>query len=454
MAKEAPQEQIVSSIEKIIHKTRGKFSPEDAIAETGFSLDSINSALQRLLELYRAKVVMNSQTGSLMFDFHYPLQKIHRKSFNEIIFDALTFLWKVFTIVYKAATGVILIFYTVVFILIIIAGLLISASSDRDDRRGGGQVSLVLMGLIRGILQGLNLVAWSGAVQSYTDPSGLTYKKYKKEKNSGKNFVQSVFSFVFGPDYPKPNPNENAMEMIAYLRQKSNGKLTASDIVLLSGIPYDSAEEKLAEYAAKYKGELTISEDGIIVADFTNLLNTQTKDLDGGRIVYYHNEIDHPAEHTGNTFGKNLLIAGMNIFNLFVSYTIINIANDPLASQGTYALSPFLTFLLGWFPFIFSISFFLIPILRIPFTIAYSSKRKNIILRKKLFGAIFTLPSTQFTFNQIGNAINLPKELFDKAKHTLEKLVLDLQGEIQISEDGTAIYNFEKVKSTLSISKI
>lgn len=454
MAKETPQEQIVRSVEQIIKKTHGKFSPEDAVASTGFSLDSINSALQRLLELYRARVVMNPQTGSLMFQFHYPLEKIHKKTFKEALFDTLNFLWKIFIIIYKAATGVILIFYTVLFIVIIIAGLLISASSDRDDRRGGGQVSLVLMGLIRGILQGLNLIAWSGAVQNYTDPSGLTYKKYQKEKNSGKNFVQSVFSFVFGPDYPKPDPNEDAKEMIAFIRTKSNGKLTAADIVLLSGVTYDIAEEKLAEYAAKYKGELSISENGVIVGDFTNLLNTQAKNLESGRIVYYFNEIDHPAEHTGNKFGKNLLIAGMNIFNLFVSYTILNIANDPLASQGSYALSPFLTFLLGWFPFIFSISFFVIPILRIPFTISYANRRKKIIMRKKIFQAIFTQPGTKLTFNQIANAINLPKELFDKGKRTLEKLVIDLRGDIQIADDGTAVYNFEKVKSELNISSI
>ena len=454
MAKEAPQEQIVNSVEKIIQKTRGKFAPEDAVAETGYSLDSINSALQRLLELYRAKVVMNSQTGSLMFEFHFPLQKIHKKSFNEILFNTLSALWKAFTVVYKAATGVILVFYTILFIVLIIAGLLLSSSSDRDDRRGGGNVSVILIGLIRGIFEAINIIAMTSTVEVYTDPSGLTYKEYTKEKNGGKNFVQSVFSFVFGPDYPKPDPNENAMEMIAYIRQKSKGKLTAADIVLLSGIPYDKAEEKLAEYAAKYKGELTISEDGTIVADFTNLLNTQTKDLDGGRIVYYHNEIDHPALHTGNSAGRNFIIMAMNAFNMYVSYSITSMAAEAAASGTTAPLSPFLTFLLGWFPFIFSISFFLIPILRIPFTISYSSKRKKIILRKKIFGAIFTLPGSKFTFSQIGNAINLPKELFDKAKHTLEKLVLELQAEIQIEEDGTAVYNFEKIKSKLSISKI
>ena len=454
MAKETSQEQALQSVEKIIRQTRGKFSPEDAVAETGYSLDAINSALQRLLELYRAKVVMNPQTGSLMFEFHYPLQKINKKTFNEILYNFLSTLWKIFTVIYKAATGIILVFYTILFIVIIIAVLLFASSSDRDDRGGGLRIDVVLGGLIRGILQGLSLMAWTGTLQNVTDPSGLTYKKYGKEKNSGKNFVQSVFSFVFGPDNPKPDPNADAKEMISFIRQKSKGKLTAADIVLLSGLSYDKAEEKLAEYAAKYKGELSISETGTIVADFTNLLNIQAKDLDGGKIIYYYNEIDPPAEHTGNSIGKNLLIIGMNAFNMFVSYTILSSATDPLVTQGSYTLSPFLIFALGWFPLIFSISFFLIPIIRIPFTLSYSSKRKKMIMLKKVFNAIFTQPTEKLTFNQIANAINLPKDLFDNAKHSLEKLIIDLRGEIQIGEDGTPIYNFEKVKQELSISQI
>jgi len=100
-------------------------------------------------------------------------------------------------------------------------------------------------------------------------------------------------------------------------------------------------EEKLAEYAAKYKGELSISETGTIVADFTNLLNIQAKDLEGGKIIYYYNEIDPPAEHTGNSIGRNLLIIGMNAFNMFVSYTILSSATDPLVTQGSNTLSPF-----------------------------------------------------------------------------------------------------------------
>ena len=451
MAKEGSQELVVNAVENIIKQTRGKLSPEDAVAATGFSIDAINSALQRLLEIYRAKVSMNPNTGSLIFEFRYPLQKINRKTFKEVIFNFFRSLWKIFTVIYKAATGVILIFYTVVFILLIIAGLFLSASSDRDDRRGGNQVSFALVGLIRGIFQALNLIAITSSVREYTDESGLVYKTYEKDKNKGSNFIQSVFSFVFGPEHPKVDPNENAKEVISYIRKKSNGKLTAADIVLLSGVPYNIAEEKLAEYAAKFKGELSISEDGTIVADFSNLLNIQAKDLEGGKIVYYYNEIDPPAEHTGNTTGRNLIIIAMNAFNLFVSYSIVNSAQQPAPP---YGMSPFLNILLGYFPFVFSITFYLIPILRIPWTIAYSNKRKKIILRKKLFQAIFTLPGTKLTFEQIANAINLPKELTDKAKHALEKLVLDLRGEIEIGEDGSPIYNFEKVKTKLSISQI
>jgi len=75
------------------------------------------------------------------------------------------------------------------------------------------------------------------------------------------------------------------------------------------------------------------------------------------------------------------------------------------------------------------------------------------IMRKKVFNAIFNQPTEKLMFNQIANAINLPKDLFDNAKHSLEKLIIDLRGEIQIGEDGTPIYNFGKIKQELSISQ-
>lgn len=443
---ELKQEEILLKVEKLLPRSKGRFSPEDLAAETGFSLPDVNDAIRRLLEIYRAKVSMNPENGKLLFQFNYPLEKIGKKSFGEIMQLVLNWLWKAFQVVYKAATGIILIFYTVLFVVIILAAMLASGSNDRD--RKGPDLS-IFAGLFRAIFEGLYFISLSNRVQEMTDPSGLRYRQYAKPENKGKGFVQSVFHFVFGPEVPKKDLNEDRKEAIAFIRKVSNGKLTAADIVLLSGVTYDKAEELLAEYAAKFGGELEIDENGIVIADFTNLLHSQSQELDGGKIVYYYDEVEPPVELTGNTKGKNIGILAMNTFNLVVSIIMINSLNSPMIEYNYGIEVPIIAIIgLGWFPLLFSISFYLLPLVRIPFVLAAKKRRENNIIRKKLFYALVQVRNN-ITFDKLSSLINLPGELTERAKNSLSKLIAELKGEVQIGESGNPLYNVDYFISTL-----
>lgn len=440
------QEEILLSVEKLLPRSKGRFSPEDIAAETGFSLPDINDAIKRLLEIYRAKVSMNPQNGKLLFQFNYPLEKIGKKSIGEVLQSVLAWLWKAFQIFYKALTGIILIFYTVLFVIIILAAMFASSSNDRDRR--GPDLS-IFAGLFRAIFEGLYFMSFTNRIQEMTDPSGLRYKQYAKPENKGKGFVQSVFSFVFGPDIPKKDENEDRKEAIAYLRKVSNGKLTSSDIVLLSGVTFNKAEELLAEYAAKYGGELEIDENGVVVADFTNLLHSEARELDGGKIIYYYDEVEPPAVLTGNTSGKNFGIIAMNSFNLFVSGVFINYFNSSPVYNDYPVHIPFsIQIGLGWFPLLFSISFFLLPIVRIPFLYYAKKKRENNILRKKLFYGLIK-SKENITFDKIASTINLPQELYSRSQNTLSRLIAELRGEVVISDNGTPAYNIDSFINNL-----
>ncbi|MGB9702785.1 MAG: hypothetical protein ACPL1A_08695 [Candidatus Kapaibacteriota bacterium] len=449
MAEQIKQEEIVLKIEKILPKTKGRFAPEDLAAETGFSLNDINDAVKRLLEIYRAKVVMNPENGKLMFQFNYPLDKIGEKSLKEKLTAVMQWLWRAFQMFYKALTGIILIVYTVIFVLIILF-LIFASSSNKDDRRGGGLHLNIFGGIFRAIFEAMYWVSFSNRVVERTDNSGLLYKTYEKPDNKGKGFVQSVFQFVFGPENPPVPENADEKEAIAFIRKVSNGKLTASDIVLLTGITYSQAEERLAEYAAKFGGELEITEEGKVVANFENLLHTKTSNLEGGKIIYYYDEIEPPQELTGNSTGKNVAIIFMNIFNLIMSYIVITGTREPILYKEQYVDVPaIVTYGLGWFPFLFSISFFILPLLRIPFVLAAKKKRNYAIMRKKLFYGLIKL-KRNIAFENLAQLINLPPDLFDDAKKVLNKLVIDLRGEINTNDKGQIIINIDKFIDELS----
>lgn len=459
MKQSASDEKIVSQLESIVKKAKGKLAPQDAAAETGYSINEVNDAFNRLLELYEARVNMNPETGKLQFIFKYPLERLGKRSFKEIMFAAGEFLWKIFQMIYKAAIGVIMVAYTVIFVIILIAIVFGGrGNNDRDDR--GIDIGDIIGGLLRGIIDAFTFSYWMGAYDYHYDDYGYRYKRARRDENKGKNFVQSVFSFVFGPDRPKYDPLNDAKEAVAFIRQ-NGGKITAADIVALTGITYDQAETRLAEYAGKFRGELYVSNEGIVVGDFYDTLDRFSKNLEGGRIEYYKDEIEPPYELNGNTSSRNLVIMGLNGFNLVMSGIIISVFNS---SPNTYEISNraaeqmlqqtvanyhWLQYALGYFPLFFSISFFLIPLIRIFIIKRKQAKRELNVLRKKLVGAIMEAHGKRTNEGRLFNLAGIPGELRNRAKKMMQKIVIELRGEIDFDSDGEPIYHFERIEKEL-----
>ncbi len=436
----AAKEEIVLKVEQEIKKTRGKVSPTDIAASTGYSLGEVKDAMSRLIELYECRVTMNQESGSIMFVFRYPFILRGSKTFREKFIAFLAVFWKIFTIIYKAAIGVILIAYTVIFAVLLLVLLLRGLSSDDDDNNAGA----IIGGLFRAILEGLSWMAWTRSVEYTIDPQGMRYKKFPKEKNKGKNFVQSVFHFVFGPERPKFDPLSDAKEVAAYLRNVKN-KLTPANIIDLSGATFDKAESLLAEYATRFDGELYINEDGAVVAEFPEMSNKVSRELEGGKIEYYVDEVESPYELTGNTGGRNGVIIGMNIFNLIMSFV----------GYGYFTFdkeSNILGILLGIVPAVFSITFFIIPVLRIPYVSTMQAKRERNIVRKKFVGVIIKAQPAGLTGEEIIRYSMLSEKQNAIAGEVLESLTLELQGEINLNQNGVAVYTFPRLANELKVA--
>ncbi len=459
MKSQESEQKIVSSLESIVKKTKGKVSPEDLSAETGYPLHQINDALARLIELYKARVTMDSDTGKLVFKFDYPLFKRGKKTLKELMFVFVEALWKIFKFIYKASIGIVLIAYTVIFVLILFALMFAGRSNDNDSR--GPDIGPIIGGLFRGLMDAFTISMWMRPYHYTADQYGNRYRQYQSEPNRGRGFIQSVFSFVFGPDRPPYDPLEDHKEAAAFIR-KNNGKITAGHIVALTGVSYFEAESQLAEYAARFSGELYINTNGVLVGEFYDLLNKQSSELRGGQIVFYEDEVEAPYELTGNTSGRNAAIIGMNSFNLIMSIVLINLFSG--AAQLTlyddlgkpintdFIVSPFLTIGLGYFPLIFSILFFIIPIIRIFYVKRKNAKRENDIYRKKLVGAFVRNHTKSITLPEIMSIAHIDKKYEEKTKNILEKLVIELRGEINIDTMGNPIYSFKRLSAELGIN--
>lgn len=432
--------EILINVEKAVKKANGKVAPADIASETGYALSDIHDALKRLIELFESKIAMNQNTGELQFVFAYPLVKRGSKSFSEQMYVVLEWLWKVFKVIYKASIAIILVVYTIIFALFLLV-ILFSGKSDDRDNRGGAVIS----GIFRAIFEALYFTSFRRRVEYQMDPSGLRFKKFEKEKNKGKGFIQSVYSFVFGPERPKYNPLDDDKEVIAFL-MKNNYKLTAANIIELTGVNYDEADSRLASYLSKYDGEAHLNTDGVLTVDFPRLKNKVSKDLEGGKIIFYKDEVEAPYELTGNTTGKNTLIIFLNIFNFIMSIVAINIAMVDI--QSTAVLIG-----LGIFPLIFSLLFFVIPLIRIPYIKKKQSEREQNIIRKKLFSVLFSILPAEIKENDFINYAQLNNEEISKAKNLIEKLIIDINGEINLNDRGEAVYYFDRLENEIKSQK-
>ncbi len=426
----------LAQIEQVVNKAKGRLTLAEITAETGMPIEQARQNLNVLLERYESKIQMNTETGDLLFNFVFPLLRRDNITFKERMIKVGDILLKVLKAIYKASVGVVLIAYTIFFVLLIFVASMRSNSDDDNSNHGE-----LLSGLFRAILDIIfykNVVATTQSYE-YINDGNFGYRQPVKPTTKEKGFLASVFNFVFGPEKIKYDPNLDALEAIAFIRE-NNGKLNTSNIVALTGATFDEAESRLAEYIGKYNGEMYISEDGVVTGEFTQLLHKSNEELRGGTIEYYANEIEPPAEFNGNTTGTNAIIIVMNTFNLLMSFMLI----------GYFMQDSLIGFIIGVFPFIVSLLYFLIPLLRIPSYFIAKKKRRENILRKEAIRSIVWRRGNEVSASKI--KISAKKSVYtqDEIQNMLLRLATELQGEAAIDAEGNGVFQFPRIAKELA----
>ncbi|MCL2039516.1 MAG: hypothetical protein FWG85_03700 [Bacteroidetes bacterium] len=451
MKKKIYKEEIISKIKNIITTNKGVINPNEAISITGYSKDDVITALNRLIELYDAKVVLDDIAGGLKYMFKYPLYKRNKRTFKEVCANFGRGALKVFKIVYKSAVGVILIAYTIIFILILSIAL---RGGNNNNNNNNNSSALGFHLLIRIISE---IFFWNNMSRHYnmtSDRYGNKYRTYQgKEKEKGEGFIKGVFSFVFGPDIPPIEEEADVREVASYIRLKTKGIITAANMIELAGIPYHKADSRLAEYCGKFDGYLDINNDGVVYANCSNLLGS-TSQSEYNNITYYIDEVEPPIEFTGNKSGRNFAIICMNAFNLIMSSIILHLHYTPSEyyESSLQNIINVYGYWLGWFPLIVSISYFLIPLIRFPSYYIKKKNRNKRVLHKILIGSICRLRKRNYSLNELVNIARSRMEVIeDDVKNMMNEIVSELNGSIDFTNDGVIIYTFDRLYNEFNI---
>ncbi len=459
---ETIQGDAVALIDARLQQGERYFTLPEAAAMTGLSIDETRRAMEALLNKYVCRLQV-SEHGDLIYHFGDALQRRGVKTAAERRRELLAWLWRVFTVIYKAWIAVTLIVYFIVFLVIVIA-VLVAASSRQssDDRhRQGGGVPIHLGSIFDLFFSIFRWHTVTGTIDYQRDAQGYRYRHYEPRpaviNAKKKNFMSAVYDFVFGPPRVELDPLGNEKEVAAYLQQ-NNGIVVTAELSALAGWTLPQAETFLTDCILRYRGESKISEDPVLYGQFDELMRG-VGEVETGEVTYYWDEYEPEYELNGNGATQNMIICVMNGFNLLIAFLIATgdltawVAPSSEMSAWLVANAAWVRVVLGWIPLVFSILFFGIPLLR-GFQIRQPQRRRQAQnVRKRLFKAIFARRGQPQTVADVATAVNRDAEEAALASSVVEaelkQLALDMPGDMDVSETAEVQVAFPRLTAEL-----
>ncbi len=451
-------DEAVRLLEGKLKAFKGSFTLTDAAAVTGLSIEEARVALDEMMGKYVCRLKATDQ-GDLIYSFGTNLQRRGAKSVKEILAQAGEWCWKIFTVLFKIWIAVTLVVYFTIFMILLLA--LIVAASSKGDSKGRSPVKLD--GLFRIFI---SIFQWRTATSTIgyrTGKDGYSYKRYEPNKSvlneNKKNFISSVYDFVFGPPRVNIDPLNNEKEVAAYLRT-SKGIITPGEMVMLAGMTYEKADAFFSECLSRFKGDPVISDDGVVYGQFHEITRSLGQ-MEGGKIEYYWDEYEPEYPLTGNTAGRNAGVMFMNLFNLVFAVFILSSSYQDIDVIRDFD-GRMIQVVLGWIPLTFSILFFAVPVARW-FRIRRLRKQRSATnIRKRIMRYIFQRSDRSATIEEVLRAVNAaehnPKiELSPKSvltqpavELTLNGMMRDYQGEVILNNDGKPNYTFQRIHNEVT----
>jgi hypothetical protein len=451
----------VAIVERRLRRQR-YFTLTEAAALTGLSIDETREALEALLTKYVCRLQV-SEHGDLIYNFGPSLRRRGAKTFAEHMQELGAWLWKGFTVVYKAWITVTLVVYFVLFLVLMIVLLIASSSRQSSDRRRTASFDLEpLLYMFWGIFRWRTV---TGSIGYDRDRYGYSYRRYEPEPGvlnpQKKSLIAAVYDFVFGPPRATIDPLQNEKEVAAYLRQQK-GVIVTSELIALAGWTFPQAETFLTDCVIRYQGDTEVSENAVLYGQFDTITRSVGAG-EAGEIVYYWDEYEPEYELTGNDTGHNLLIGVMNSFNLLVATLVVAGSFSQLlpTADGTsftttvnsMASGTWFTVFLGWIPLVFSGLFFAIPLGRWLSIRTLRQRRHVHNMRRRLFKAIFArqgqaqpLPDVLAAVNTNPREETLPRQV---VQDMMQELALDLEGDMTVDDAAELRFAFPRIRREL-----
>jgi len=429
----------------------------DVCANTALPLAVVQELLPKAADEYSAHLKV-TQSGEILYYFpngfksrYRGLGAILKKFFSK----AVSFTKKALAVLFKIWIMVMLIGYFVFFILLTLAIFFISiASRNNNDDRGFGGLRIFDF-LIR---------LWF--IGEITRPmNDYNYKPVKKKNN--RPLHKGIFSFIFGEEDPNKNWNEQQSKALISYIQANEGCISLVEYMSFTGENSLAAEKSILSFCSKYGGSPEVTEEGTIVYKFDDLLKSQKE------FLFSSYELSPPVQRlkifSSNSKKMNVWFTVINAVNLFFGsyflyqssvaghliteiqyksasyfYAIIHYFLDMITANPHFIIG----IALGLIPVLFSIFFWLIPLIRFFLEKNENKKIKFTNFKRFSFSKIWKRPIKIKTEDFNPAAVECrPDDLTDASEKIIKEMGAVSNPDVEINEEGKTVYTFNGIKS-------
>ncbi|MDR1256597.1 MAG: hypothetical protein LBJ86_02495, partial [Spirochaetaceae bacterium] len=287
----------------------------------------------------------------------------------------------------------------------------------------------------------------------------------RQRRPKGKPLYKAIFSFVFGDGDPNASiETRERQAVIAYI-QANNGVISQPEFMALTGADADEAGGLICAYCSEYGGMPEATDDGTVVYRFDALLlRAGRDDRSSGTLSVPFKQI---KKFSSNPAKMNVWFGIINSVNLFFgSYFFINALNSGhILDQQDFNAASYLygvTYLLmgnfmsnplpamiaglGLVPLLFSLFFWLIPLVRFLLLKRDNENIKTGNLRKIGLTRIWDSPLA-VTADDIKAGFDecRPKNIDAARERALKDAGQYSIPDVAVNEKGETVYSFTEL---------
>ncbi|MFB2769954.1 hypothetical protein ACE1AT_11820 [Pelatocladus sp. BLCC-F211] len=343
----APNPAIMQAVERLGYRV----TVGDVATQAGLNVEIASAGLLALASEANGHMQV-AESGDIVYLFPRNFRDILRNKYLRLqLQEWWQKVWSVLFYIIRISFGVLLI-ASIALIYITILVIIMSANSDRDSGDRGGDFGV-------GFFYFPDLF-W------YFSPNYDSYnqERRRERRQSDLNFLEAVFSFLFGDGNPNANLEKRRWKGIAAIIRKNKNAVVAEQIAPYLDDIGETYQQEYEDYMlpvlTRFNGRPEVSPEGQIVYYFPDLQVSATNKRDRS-ISSYLEEL--PWRFSAASSGQILLSAGLGVVNIVGALILGSLLRDGTAAA---VLGGLVAFAQGiyWLLLAYGIGFLGIPLVR------------------------------------------------------------------------------------------